>query len=204
MEVYDEIKSVNLQAEFCKQNFSRLYLKEHNVFLLNLRDELQREYANMRMAELVCKRWNCETEKKDEKTFHFLTISPRVGTDFDLFKKKVEYLVTRPFIKDAKCRYSFEQTGETEEDMGYHPHAHFVFSRVSGYSPKNITDRVFSTFKSMGERKYLIRLDQCPESWRTEKILYIQGVKWDSKKENAVKINKIWRRKNALEDIYTV
>ncbi len=41
-----------------------------------------------------------------------------------------------------------------------------------------------------------------PASYKSDKIAYMKGDKWDADKEAAVKINLRWREKNNIESLY--
>lgn len=65
-------------------------------------------------------------------------------------------------------------------------------------SPKQLLDRALSTFKNIIGSKQSIDVKVYPKTYREEKLDYIYGRKWDKDKEEAVKLNKEWRLKNAL------
>lgn len=134
------------------------------------------------------------------ENFLFITINPAPDVEFLKFAEKVHKLCRSPYI--ANARYTFEQRGRTEEEVGKGFHAHIICDCVKNYNPSKIHGNIFSMFKKMCGNKNHIDIKKYPRKYYEDKILYLKGQKWDSDKLEAVNLNHFWREKNSLEDIY--
>jgi len=142
---------------------------------------------------------------KDEKVQNFwylITLRPDESKwEFNLLRDKVEKFCQRKIF--LQCEYAFEQTGKELEAMGTGYHCHLVAE--SDYKSYEIIQALTKEFKNCmvkvgnEKRKYL----------KTESDLeyaknYIRGDKHKVEKEAAVAIDKLWRQKLNLEDLYEV
>lgn len=136
-----------------------------------------------------------------DKNIIFLTINPSSEVEFDDFKTKVDKLVSSTsFIKNAV--YTFEQRGTTAREVGKGFHCHILFDYIKGNNPSKIQSNVFQKFNKMCGNKMHIDVRKYPASMREDKIAYMKGDKWDADKSSAVKINKLFREKYSLLEIY--
>ncbi len=131
--------------------------------------------------------------------FYFITINP-ITDDFDLFKNKVEKLLTRPFIIDPI--YAYEQRGTTNDDIGKGYHVHIISKKKKYTSPAELQKNIYSQFKNiLGNIKH-VDIRSCPMVWYDEKLSYIKGDKWDLSKTESCNLNRVWRKQLNLETFY--
>lgn len=130
------------------------------------------------------------------KKIFWVTINPKPDVDLEKFLALINNYMKRPFI--IKGRYVLEQTGETIETMGKHPHVHILFEKLQSLSPKQCHDRTYSTFNTICGNKKCVDIRVYDASLMEEKVQYMKGEKWDSSKDPAILINPIWRDKFKL------
>jgi len=129
-----------------------------------------------------------------------LTINPKPDVNLELFKKLVNVFITRTFVLNPV--YTFEQTGDTDATMGRHPHCHIIFNlpEKSPLSPSQISDRAYSTFKSIVGNKKHCDAKKYSSDYRSDKIDYLKGNKWESEKLSSISFNNKWREKFGMYD----
>lgn len=131
--------------------------------------------------------------KKTHKQIFWLTINPREDIDILDFQDKIKEYMKRSFV--IKGSFVIEQTGKTLDEMGKHPHVHILFEKLSTVSPKQLQDRTYNTFKNMCGNIKCINVKVYTDDLMEDKISYMRGDKWDSKKDPACLINIPWRKK---------
>lgn len=131
----------------------------------------------------------------------FITVSPEHSVPFRQFEALVNKFVSRTVFKDSGTLYTFEQSGTTDETMGYHPHFHLVTRKKVNSSPAKYEQFLRDSFKSI---KYQSKVDSFPASYYQDKIDYLNGKKWDAKKDPACVINQKWRAEFGLKNIYDI
>ncbi len=136
----------------------------------------------------------------DDSEIYFITINPSSDVTLEDFKSKVLSMKTRPFMKNMTT--CFEQRGKDEKHQGTGIHAHIIVDKVAHYSPKQVQTRLYNSFKHMCGNSNHIDVRKYPASYKSDKIAYMKGDKWDADKEAAVKINLRWREKNNIESLY--
>jgi len=139
--------------------------------------------------------------KDDKDELIFITISPEHSVKFDDFKEAVERFMKRTVFDKHEAIYTYEQTGETKETMGYHIHCHILCKKKVNTSPAKYTQMIKETFKYI---KHIADVKKYPFSYYNEKSDYLHGKKWDKAKENALVINTEWRAHLGLKNIYTI
>lgn len=149
--------------------------------------------------------WFCDylrTMIKDQtsKFIYFVTINPK-EEELEEFVDRVHVVVkTSSYIQN--CAYCFEQRGKTIDDMGKGYHCHMVFDYRNGNNPSQIRTNLFQRFKKFCASKYHIDVRKYTADFRADKLKYMAGDKWDTDKSYAVELNKVWRQKEELDDIY--
>jgi len=134
-----------------------------------------------------------------DKYWYLLTVRPPPDICFSTFKYKIEAFIGRSMIKSAE--YSYEQVGESLDELGKGFHCHVVLN--SPYPPSKLLEIINKDFAGwhsvVGKehQKYL----------KTDKDLlfarnYIRGDKHNDLKTPAVILNNAWREKLKLEALY--
>lgn len=134
-----------------------------------------------------------------------ITIRPEIIPNIMEFKSDIDELLTSP--KFIEWEYCFEQKGEFEENMGAGAHAH-ILVKIKGYikgrkdllEPLQHIIKKYKCQPQIGQYKgpMLIKDDIGLDRFRN----YIRGNKHNKDKEAACNIDKIWRKKLNIEDIY--
>lgn len=140
-----------------------------------------------------------QTEEINRKREIFwITLNPKPVVTFDEFKCTVmSRLMSRIFMKGAT--FVFEQRAAQAPYSGFHCHI-IVDKRMT---PKQMHDRVFNTMKGCCQLPKHVDLRTYPYSYRTDKLDYMNGKKWDSEKDPIVEATKAWRDLEGIDDIYT-
>lgn len=95
----------------------------------------------------------------------------------------------------------FEQRGKTEDEIGKGCHIHFIANKDS-MAKNHLFRELKKIFQSVVGNDLHINIKPCPESWRDDKIAYMKGEKWEESKLDSVKLNKDFREKYNLDNIY--
>lgn len=148
--------------------------------------------------------------KKDTVGF-FITISPPlrdghpIMNDHLLLEKARKHYMknTDPF---TERHFVIEQSGETEDQIGRHPHLHILLrlnkSNQSGEPLRayKTIERHWKDFISLG--KFCVDIKHVSEVTYAKKLEYMQGKKDEDKLEK-VKMDKIWRERNGYLPVYS-
>lgn len=136
----------------------------------------------------------------------FITLRPEPGAiNLHRFIFDVKKFADKDLFLSGE--YVFEQKGYTEEEMGIGFHAHLLMSCKDYVQVKDIINAYkfikYNCVIQIGDKK-----DKKKKFLRTEKDLefvknYIRGFKHNEEKEKCVIIDKIWRKKIEIEEIYT-
>ncbi len=138
------------------------------------------------------------TEKPSKNgKIHFITVNFYDDLKLiDAMKKATFKFIVRPIIKNY-CLV-FEQRSDTENFHG--PHIHIVTDKV--VEKTRVIKYAFSTFKRVVGSIQSIDVKEFDSSYRSDKIDYCMGLKWDDKKLAAIKMNLLFRKKYNIEEIY--
>lgn len=158
---------------------------------------MRRTEPYKKIIEFECGLFLKQIRKKKEK-FFFITVNPFEDVKIDEFKNKVERFMRRPFLVNPQ--YVYEQTGTTEQDMGKHPHVHIICDKLAGITKSKMVRFAHETFNKIVGNASSIDVKEYTYDFYDDKIKYITGQKWDEGKEDACKINIIWREKFGLEN----
>lgn len=197
----------DLETFFTSEELARrLSFKHYQLWLTGVRDDFVKQLPieqqhRYNLFQYLARR-DAENEPKSQNkdnSIIFITISPEHSVTLDEFKETVERFTKRTVFDKSELQYTFEQTGETPESMGYHMHCHILCNKKVNTSPQKYHDMLKQTFKHI---KHISDIKKYPASYFTEKSDYLQGKKWDKNKEKAVEINKLWRERHNLLPIY--
>lgn len=157
------------------------------------REELEQPSIHAMLSQVIYQ------SKLKEQEIYFITLNPRPRTDSLAFIEKVHTLKGRSYLPNL--RYCFEQRGESLEKLGEGIHVHMVCIKKKGISPKQMLNNLESLFKKFMPRNG-IDIKKYPHAFLKEKLLYMQGVKWAEEKTAKVKMDKLFREKFDLKNIY--
>lgn len=134
-------------------------------------------------------------KQKPGQDYYFVGVSPVIGTDFELFKCKVQKYTTRSMIRSAI--YCYELSKQSN------PHVHILVEN-SGYTDKDFRRNTYNTFKKIVGDQRCVDIKAIPEEWVQDKIDYIKGIKWDKSKDTMIEADIEWRKSMSLEPYYKI
>jgi len=178
------------------------WFREYQCGLILLRDEFiksaprDKQYIYAAGKYCVDRIQKENAPQKKGGSFYWVTISPPHDINLSDFKVMIERVTKLSFMKNPI--YALEQTGTTNETLGYHMHCHMIVPKVVNISPADIKRRLVRTTKSIVDCKVFT------DDYKEDKILYLQGKKWDEDKDEAIKYTEIWRAKNDIKNIYGI
>lgn len=158
------------------------------------------ENANMRLELL----------KKNENPINqwiWLTVRPPEFVTFMEFKKQVDKMITKKWLKTYL--YVYEQTGMTDKEIGYGKHLHILINRHTKKQSHAETE-IRNTFKAWfdydkPEANHYFNYNNIHENFVKTKICYMLGNK-ETTKENNKDIkqhyDRLFRKKMYLKDYY--
>lgn len=148
-------------------------------------------------AEYAQKRINAFQDKN--RKIYFITINPMENVSWTSFKDIViGRVLSRVFMKEALACFE-QRSKDPEKPKGFHCHI-VVEKRMS---PKQMHDRLYNTCNSILGTKKALDIREYPYSFRSDKIDYMSGQKWDIEKEELVAATKQWRVANDIKDLYS-
>lgn len=182
----------------------KLLIKKQNWDLLK-QDYCTRSIEAMQYLQLLQDEDSVGCSTADLYGF-WITITPDHETKdpIHLLQRCAEKICRKKGI--SKFIYTFEQTGDSQETMGYHPHVHILVERSitnQGGEPNKLKKGIDQTIKSFFKDKHNTLIKPQKKGKEHVRIQYCQGFKSDKMKENALQIDKLWRSKNSLKDYYT-
>ncbi len=131
----------------------------------------------------------------------WITLNPKPETTLEVFRKFINSLLCTKLFS-TKVVYSYEQRGVSVPTMGKGMHCHLLLDRDSGIKPSAYARRIFTKGKFLfGSIKH-VNVKMYPMSYWDDKILYIQGTKWDEDKTEKISQDKVWRLANGLVSYY--
>lgn len=134
-----------------------------------------------------------------QKVHTLWTINPRMDTDLGEFMKKIIKATKKKWVKHYI--FSIEQRGKTDIEMGRGIHCHMYVEVDKKKRIYECRREMYNTFKHLvGNRKHvMVSYAKDPTNF----IKYCMGIKKDEEKDDMIKYDKLWRKKNELEDYYT-
>lgn len=198
-DTYSPFDEVEIRFEELQGTQDALFKEYKAIMLKALVDENMEAYHRNGIS------WYCDflkylVKKDTSKFIYFVTINPKeefLGEFVDRVKHVVN---TSSYIQN--CAYCFEQRGQTIDEIGKGYHCHMVFDYKVGNNPSKIQDNLFQRFKNFCGTKHHIDVRKYTADFRADKLKYMAGDKWDIDKSYAVELNKVWRLKEDLLNIY--
>jgi len=139
--------------------------------------------------------------EKPKQVFYFLTVNPKPDVKLEFFQKQICNFIKRKPISD--WAYSIEQRGETIETMGKGFHAHFLLTWESKSAGK-IRQYAGESFKRCigSNTNNIVNINKIDDTMYQDKMDYLNGLKWDTEKDEKIKIDILFRAKNNISCIY--
>lgn len=140
-------------------------------------------------------------EIKDTGCRHyFITWRPPHDINFNTFKFDVEKFIKSWENKWIWWEYAYEQKGTDEATMGNGFHCHLIVATTAeNYYPSHILRNSVRCFPYIA--KNCIQVDIVRNLKRTKE--YIRGDKKDAEKEPSIAMDRPWREKIGLQNIYS-
>lgn len=133
----------------------------------------------------------------------FLTISPPDNIiKPEEFLKMCHKAMSRKFI--VKYHFVIEQRGMSIEESGKGMHAHLLFERNVHYKPAVIKRDLKNTFKKCYKKinDHNYNFKKCGKEFYTKRLEYIKGKKTEEGKDLKMEIDKHFRNKYKISEIY--
>lgn len=133
----------------------------------------------------------------------FLTINPPDGklTPEELLKMCIRAM-SRKFI--GKYHFVIEQRGKSIDENGKGMHAHLLFERNVNYKPATIKRDLKNTFKKcfykINDSNFNFK--KCGQEFYKARLSYIKGNKTGLEKDEKMEVDKYFRNKFNLKNIY--
>jgi len=143
-----------------------------------------------------------EKRALNKKDLMFITINPKPGVLITEFMEYVKKDAHRAMFRSGI--WCFEQRGKDTLTEGTGLHAHLALVRDPSYKPSKIHKILAESWLKrglIGNKKH-VDVRAYPLSFMAEKEEYMTGKKWDKDKAQAVEINKAWRVKLGIKNIY--
>lgn len=141
-------------------------------------------------------------KRKKDTGVYFITISPPPEANLIEFINATHRFMTLKVVKEGS--YVFEQRGETEEEMGKTFHAHLLVTRRSKPSAFNKElHRIFDNFFRELPTEEILNVENVENMEKSKVNRYINGEKYGQRKGKKAGIDKLWRKKLNIKDIYT-
>lgn len=149
-----------------------------------------------------CKNARELLKPQPEVDFFFITVNPKPGITLDFLHKHIKNFITRKPVKNYL--YNFEQRGESEEKVGEGLHCHMLITWERAAS-RRVRQFVSESFKRCvgANNNNILNIHKITGEMYVDKLEYLQGKKWDADKDDKIKMDRSFRQKNNLIDIYT-
>ncbi len=133
----------------------------------------------------------------------WLTVSPKVGIEFPLFRTKVKKFAERKMF--TKYFYVFEQRGKTIEEIGKGFHCHLLLWRNLSYPPSQIIKNSKNTFKNITlvNNFEIFNYHFLAPHMVQDKKNYITLEKFSVDKKAKQSFDSLWRTQNDIESYYS-
>lgn len=177
---------------------SKFITNEEKIYVRSIFDD---EYTDPLQKLLKVKAYLSLSKHKKLEQIAWVTINPdETKCSLLRFVGAMEKFTSRSCCIDPV--YTYEQRGETEAELGKGFHSHLLFTKDSKVSPSEYKRNLESTFKDcVGNSKH-IWIQYFPKSYHSDKLLYLQGKKWDEEKDVKIDMDILWRDLQDMKSIY--
>lgn len=206
--LYEKIEREKVQ-EYINKRSGELYQSMFDKEVKNLDNDLTSAFKTNGLVDVLTKHGfpiKKDSQKLTGKWF-FITLRPATEHEhrFVEFKAMVfKYLERTMFIN---WKLSFEQKGETTEEMGKGYHVHIIADCATWCTKKKMikdTKRSWDKWLNGYVPDAFVQIDKMETT--TDKLvkeLYITGHKKEKHKEKAIAIDEQWRSKEGLRPTYS-
>lgn len=195
-----DTESVTNQDESVGQEYSRYQelskLLDRDPLLVDI-NEFNEVFDNF----IKSRKLQLRAAIKEEPEIYWVTVNPKPEAQLDLIMKCIHNFCARKAVKDY--HYSFEQRGETLSECGKGIHCHILLKwdkRQNKYVKQFLIEsckRIVGSHSSS-----ILNIRRITSNVYQDKLDYLHGKKWDKEKDDKIKIDKIFREKNNIFDIY--
>lgn len=132
---------------------------------------------------------------------YWVTLNVAPGVLLDDVQSKVRKFVNRKMC--ATTEWVYEQRGATEDEMGKGLHVHMLVRPAKPIGLTQFRRNTVSTFKTLVGNEKAVDVRPCKAQSDVEKRRkYMSGEKDDPEKMKKCAVDKMWRSKNNLSDMY--
>ncbi len=143
-------------------------------------------------------------QKISKNYLGFFTLNFSQGIPLPEIEKCIAKVITKKWL--TKWWYCYEQRGESIETAGDGVHIHFLFYRGSK-RPCACKSEILNSYNHLQGRPLRKVMDNdmlfYPFEFLDDKIAYMSGHKWDEDKQKKIEIDKMFRDKNKLKNLYS-
>lgn len=133
---------------------------------------------------------------------YWVTVNVAPGVLLADVQTKVRKYVHRRML--CKSEWVYEQRGSTDDEAGKGLHVHLLVQPAKPISLTSIRKNTYNTFKSLVGNEKCVCVLACKTETDVEKRRrYMSGEKDDDEKMVKCAVDKKWRLKNNLQDMYT-
>lgn len=185
-----EAKAIMKAIENAKSLVIRQQIEDGNWE--GLPDRLQELYAQIR---------NRNGNGGAIYSHYWVTLNVAPGVLLDDVKSKVRKFVNRKMC--ASTEWVYEQRGSTEDEMGKGLHVHMLVRPAKPIGLTQFRRNTVSTFKTLVGNEKAVDVRPCKAQSDVDKRRkYMSGEKDDPEKMKKCAVDKMWRSKNNLSDMY--
>lgn len=149
----------------------------------------------------VCRSHFPYQKVQDTSQNYFITINFKPQTEITHVQNRMLKIILKKWI--TKYYYVYEQRGTDLETVGSGLHVHLLVCDSPKSKSSEVVREIYSSVKSMVGSKSSVDVRKIPFEWVYDKLKYLSGEKWDVEKLPKVQMDKIFRQKYSLLDIYT-
>lgn len=178
--------------------------KEWNIEITRLKEDIIPRYFELKQILEEGKIINRDNTEKLPERYVFITLRPEENVcNLKTFIYHTETFFKKNLFNDSV--WAFEQCGKTNEDCGKGFHAHGI-AKVKNYvQVKDIIKAYefipYNCILQIGRKDSKCKFITKPIDLEYANN-YIRGEKHNEEKNKSVIIDKIWREKNNLKDLY--
>ncbi len=200
---FPEISYTELQ-EVKKKAYKAVLDKEFRSYFLHKLENSPEKISNDKditweIQELMKSKQ--EKQKSASSTHIFFTVNARPEIRLQDLEQSFHKAMKKKWITEYHA--VFEQRSELEANMGEGPHIHILVNR--GTEPSKARKELKNSFKNVCDidNPSIFNIQWRKDSGVVKALDYIKGLKKDSDKDKKMVIDKLWREKNSLQNIYT-
>jgi len=194
----DESRNIMFHAAIDERAYAKVYEKYK---MRVIEAELQAGKGTPELLKLFDKLQKVR-EGRGTK-YLWVTVNPKEQDDIvGSLNFSIVKLQSKKWVKSI--RWTFEQRGEIEEEMGKGIHLHMLVERCDETKRLDSARRtIHDIFDKWCGSTLHVKINRCYDNWVEDKIQYLQGNKWDDEKDDKISMDKLWRESIGIQSFYS-